>query len=377
MPDSKPELISARCLFLPRDSMDPLSLTLRTFNLWACRDRFGIMNSTSPYRFHNELFEDAKILMDWKAHTKKDIKETCDKRAKEILNKYSKITVSWSGGVDSTSVVCAFLKNGLDPKDLTIIFSESSIEEYPFFYEHLKKIGAKLLLNNAVAHTYSESSEGAIVSGWCADQLFGSNVHLYNPSLYNGSWTEGVQWFLERNKVNPSQKDWDTYVEAWNVYANTLGVRLEQFCEYAWLFNFGIKWTHVSTAAQLSVIKSSVRNRSIPFFSDVDFQLWSLQNAHLLREDNVITDPTKYKRPLKEYIYSYTNDSSYLANKSKENSWAKSEDRFDWVGVLDTTGYHCYRQFGVNSSLYYNSLSTAVATRYLRGSSFDLVSLNE
>ncbi len=363
---AKPELISARRLYL-HGARDPFSMVTRLFMPWVCRDRFGMLNEFSPYRLWNGVDDEARSLLDWKQADKVNIKDAVDKKAKAIIEANEHVTVSWSGGVDSTSVVVSLLKNGLDPKKLHIICAESSCEEYPWMADHLQKIGVDMRVTNAVATAYLDVEDGAIVTGWCADQLFGSNIHLHNLDLYSADYMEAVKWFLRFRGIGYTEQDLTKIHEVWSAYAKVLGVNVEQFCEFAWLVNFGVKWTYVSRESHMAVSKESVRSRIIPFFEDVDFQLWSLQNTPALREVNVNRQNRYYKRPLKEYIYSYTNEDDYLKHKGKKNSWVLVVDRDDFVGVHDTDGWHAYRLKGNPVDPDLGALRTAVARKYKRG----------
>ena len=67
-----------------------------------------------------------------------NLEDLMNERAYEIIDSYEHIGVSYSGGVDSTGVLVALLKNLNDLSRLHVLYSDKSIEEYPDFYEILK-----------------------------------------------------------------------------------------------------------------------------------------------------------------------------------------------------------------------------------------------
>jgi len=341
---------------------DPLSIMNRLFCGWVVLDRFGFLNHYLPFRTA-ELKDEIP-----KADNKLSLSEICDAKAREIISLGVPITVSWSGGVDSTAVVSALLKNGIDKSLLTVLHAPSSRVEYPWMYKHLRDIGIRLIETDAVSEAYDHVTDGVIVSGWCADQLFGSNIHLRNLDLYNLPWLDGVrQAMLDRN-IHLSEKSFDVIEEVWSAYADYVGVKVEEFCEFAWLYNFGVKWSYVSQDSKLAATKQETRERVINFFEDIRFQRWSVAHFDELREANVNRITKYYKRPLKQYIYEYTNDPDYLLRKGKVNSWALIKDNVDYktVSVLDTDGYHVFRLKGNPDNPDLQGLRKAVANRYLK-----------
>lgn len=358
--------MSAKMIFVHEYS-DPLSVMNRLFAGWWCRDRFGFLNKYSPIRASNQIDSVSKQLMELGASNEKTINQIIDERAQEILKTDKPIAVSWSGGVDSTLAVVALLNNGLAPNNLTVICAESSKDEYPFLYKWFKKNNVKIIEDSKV-HTSYENFDGNIVTGWCADQLFGSDIHVRNPDYYNLPWIDGLKLAFNDRKIKLTDESFDVINDVYQEYASLLGLKLEQFCEFAWLYNFGCKWTYVSQESQLSFGSQEVRDKFIPFFETLDFQRYSLARFDKLREVNVNRVNKFYKRPLKKYIYAFLNDASYLNNKGKKNSWALTEDVVSRVGVLDTEGYRQFRIKGIDETtgVNFGALSKKVRDLYLK-----------
>ena len=326
------------------------------------RDRFNFLNHYLPFRVA-DIKDEIPV-----ADSSLKLNEICDAKAKEIIALGVPVTVSWSGGVDSTAVVSALLKNGIDKSLLTVLHAPSSKVEYPWMYKHLQDIGINLKETDEISAAFDEVTDGVIVSGWCADQLFGSNIHLRNLELYNLPWIDGLKQAMQDRMIRLSDKSYDVLNEVWSAYADYVGVKVEQFCEFAWLYNFGIKWSYVSQDSKLAALKQSTRERVINFFEDMRFQRWSMAQFDSFREVNVNRFRKFYKRPLKQYIYEYTEDPDYLLKKGKVNSWALVKDKVDYasVSVLDTDGYHVFRLKGNPENPDLNGLRKAVADKYLK-----------
>lgn len=341
---------------------DPLSVVNRLFCGWVVRDRFGFLNHYLPFRISSERDEIPK------ADDSLTLAEICDAKAQEIIAMNCPVTVAWSGGVDSTSIVSALLKNGLDKTLLTIVHAPSSKQEYPWFYRHLQESGISLVETDAIGQAFDKTADGVILTGWCADQLFGSNIHLRNLDLYNMPWIDGLKQAMTERNIRLSDKSYEVLEGVWGGYAQYVGVEMEQFCEFAWLYNFGCKWSYVSQDSKLAVVKDSTRERIINFFEDSRFQSWSMANYPSLREVNVNRIKKFYKRPLKQYIYGYTNNPDYLNKKGKVNSWALVNDTTDYkvISVLDTDGYHTFRVKGNPDNPDVLGLRRAVAQKYLK-----------
>lgn len=114
--------------------------------------------------------------------------EILDETITTIINASDKVIyLAWSGGVDSTALACAFLKNGLERRRLHVLMSESSVDEYPDFLRLLQKEGVTttmLSASTAFSILSNTTKEGLLCMGWGADQLFGSVVNNYYPDWF-------------------------------------------------------------------------------------------------------------------------------------------------------------------------------------------------
>ena len=99
-------------------------------------------------------------------------------RADFYLDKFpgKKLNVLWSGGIDTTAVICAFLRRikyrGLSPKLIVATFCERSKQEYPLFYEQVISELECQIIEGHVRDIVD--GERILVTGDPADMIFGT-----------------------------------------------------------------------------------------------------------------------------------------------------------------------------------------------------------
>lgn len=338
------KLKSAKSFFIPGyTKLDPVALISRIFTPVALRDRFNVLNKYSPIRWVetvDEIPDASKSIYSFE--------EIMDIKAKEIIALNRNITLVWSGGVDSTALVISILRN-LDPKEysrICVYGTYYSVKEYKWFHDYLIKLGVRVEISDTLVEDIEVEDGSIFLSGWCADQLFGSDIHLRDKSLYNVPWLEGISKHWEQiahSKLNINALS--KLEEVYQSYANNvLGVKLEKFCQFAWMFNFCFKWTFIEDQ-QRHIFVNSITNldNCLGFFDDIRFQHWSRANYDNLASYNPLEKPRNYKRDLKQYILDYTNDTEYFETKSKENSWGRNANTNSiFVSCITDQGHKIY-----------------------------------
>lgn len=330
------KVIAARRFALRESDLDPFSVVNQLICPAAVRDRFGILNKYSPINWSNQTDEIPTAFTEHVA-----LGTIMDERMAEILAKYSsgKVVVAWSGGVDSTAVICAYLRSGAPLDRLTIVCTEDSIEEYPLFYELLRKLGVNINIAYSVTDELSDVECEVILTGCCGDQLFGSVVNTHNVNLYNEPWVDALRTYAYgKRKVKLSNRSLEILEAVYTDYGKNLGVEIEQWCEFLWMMNFGCKWTFMQHGTNLSLAGTPNYGKAVAFFEDIKFQRWAVTRFPSLRERNPHTNVLTYKAELKQYILNYTADRTYFQSKGKmaTRTWRSSE--LDFVSVLTEDG---------------------------------------
>lgn len=220
------------------------------------------------------------------------------------------IYILWSGGVDSTAIVVAFLQILDTSTDIIhILHTKSSINEFPEFYGMLA--GQKCVKLHPIE--FSEIEEtitgiegiGYVVTGFPADQLFGSIINQTLPLSYNDDW----RCFIE---VDDAVSQFES---AFSYY----GIPIRTVSQFTWFMNFACKWELVKRMffAEFGFVSNNILN----FFDTNKFQNWSVSNFDYLHT-NPQTDNRYYKKELKEFIHKFYPCSTYFRDKGKIGSIA-------------------------------------------------------
>lgn len=297
---------------LPNGYTDALSVFAGKTGFFLLRDRFGFLNQYSPYR----LYEPHLPMYDTGFTT--TLADIMDKRADELLALSRKenrdLFLFVSGGVDSTAMTVAMLKAACgDYRSLHVVYTKYSVEEYPEFFHHLRSVGIDMRLvlpGKALNDAQDEAvQEGYALTGWCADQLFGSQINLDYPDWYFKDWRE---WIGFPDAIEQLESAFRHY-----------GFPIKTLGEFTWFMNFSCKYDFVKYSAVL--MSGKYTERMLPFYDTPEFNAWSVSNFDMLHKYPQ-QDAEHYKAQLKDYIFAYNGDSSYRANKGKEGSWGHKND---------------------------------------------------
>ena len=261
--------------------------------------------------------------------------EILDETITTIINASDKVIyLAWSGGVDSTALACAFLKNGLERRRLHVLMSESSVDEYPDFLRLLQKEGVTttmLSASTAFSILSNTTKEGLLCMGWGADQLFGSVVNNYYPDWFKKSWKD---FYRYRGASDTAIAQLE---EAFSVY----GLPVMNSAQANWWVNFSCKW---NTVTAYPCLETDVDEQNILLpFTDGAFQEWAM--ARFDKVDRYPPDDTPhYKEELKHYPHEATNDRASRRGQGTVSSMGKVFEKQTSIlpvfGWKDAEGYH-------------------------------------
>ena len=304
-----------------------------------------------PLKMHTPNF---LRLPEFNTFTGKSFDQICDERARSLLDhalaSNRKIAVMYSGGVDSTLILCAFLKVAKpeELKQIIVLLSEKSVLENPNFYRDyvIKHFQCE---SSYKFPAYMGNDKILFVTGENADQLFGSQV-AGNFAMFTSH--EGLLAPLSEmeNKLieffeltSPIWQKNCKYVEPTYRLLKKLidcaPIKIDTVYKFLWWINFTMKWQSVYVrimpyAWNRSGIK--IEENYTTFYSPADFQLWSMHNS-----DSLIGDtPTSSKPVQKAYILDVNGDESYL-KKPKVGSLASMVTRKENSFFIDSNmQYH-------------------------------------
>lgn len=308
-------------------------------------DRFGFFDKFSIYKWkHINELPDFDLLID------QNIEDLIDERAQEIINFAGSKTiyVLFSGGVDSTTVVSALIKNRSSNTKIELLYTTESLKENPYFFNFIKQFDfiKCTLLEFEEIYKYIEnhkSPEYILTNGWGSDQIHGYRSINEYPEFQNKNWRDCLNEILKRKNLYQFERVYKYSLDIIEDRIKSIFPKpIRTFSEYGWFYNFSFKYTYIRDVVNLEADTDYLRQNNFPFFCTEKFSNWSLYQflTDRMTLDKYSSDSTQYKRGLKNYTIKITGDTSFLYME-KHTSW---NPMYDKVGDLrcvihDTDGY--------------------------------------
>lgn len=351
-------LLSAKTLKVdPTVDTDILSISNYLLGGTICRDRFNLFNHLSNIRFDLDKEDPIPVRIN------KTFEEITDERAQELikLSNGGNIVVLWSGGVDSNTVVSAFLRNGLGKDRLKMVGTEETIRRSPWLYEQLTSTGYTVTITDNIPDVAGNYPECAVlVSGGGGDQLNMHCIHRYEYSLYSKPWITGVEKLYEIIGFPLSKNSLEYFETMWQHYAKMFDLELKHFCEFIWLHNFGPRFDFVRDREPSMFVNRKNESKFHPFFMSYDFQCWAVTNFEHINDYHQVLDRYHYKMFCKDYIYSVTKDRKCY-ELGKHVSRPYPYEKITELVVKDTQGTTLYT---VPDNAQYAELCKQVCNKY-------------
>lgn len=328
------------------------------------RSRLGTF--TTPWNIPcNPLYQmpKFKIISD-------SLKDLLDARAVELIKRAKetnkKIAVMWSGGIDSTAVLTALLKNisNADREIITVICDTNSILENIEFYKKYIAIDLECQHYRSLDMNEDFLNRYILLHGDPGDCLFGPSSSKYRyfiergqhlepwknhfskmkellevPHVDPASYEPGFgEWYVDKvtnNLEETGQAEYLTSIADWWFWTY-YNFKWETCCQIPFLF---LRRNFATTFSQ-ETLKEYAQNT---FFNTEKFQQWAYSNI----KKSIPKDFNLHKNEVKTYIYEFTKDLNYLQYKTKSPSGPANLDllrvapfqpvyyKYDWQGVLD------------------------------------------
>jgi len=262
----------------------------------------------------------------------RNFQEVTDQRCLELRS--SKFNRPWivyySGGIDSTVMVCSIIKNlpKADWKNITIACNSSSIYEYPEFY--FKFILPNFTVTNS-NRIYNQpfSDSNWYIDGEFGDQLYGGGEHTLsltanNPELLHCDIVRDAGKLIGFLKSRTNQRFAEWYYHLMLDNIRSVDLPLETFNDFFWWGFFNYSWISVKfrplfdkNKRQLNHVKTYL-DTHISWYDNRDYQLWSMINniKHRDHQKNI----GDFKKHSKNFIYEVTKDTYYRIFKIKTGS---------------------------------------------------------
>lgn len=259
-----------------------------------------------------------------------DFADVTDRRAQEIAQECKthdlRIVVHWSGGIDSTVVLAAMIRN-FDRDLLSRIYvwmNNASYLENPYFYEHV-------ILPHGLGHGQSPPDwrDAKIFNGHPADALWGQSdvveINRYFPQCWKSDPVRDPDRLLAwlDMKTSPELSRWfyDIVVDS----SQQAGIELYTYEDFYWWSNFNL-WYVPQAFFAVSDIPAKISKTDyqqhaanlVAWFHTTEYQCWSMAS----RAGGTKWDGTTrgYKGLAKDYIWTVDKNDYYRQYKTKSGS---------------------------------------------------------
>jgi hypothetical protein len=243
----------------------------------------------------------------WTAPVGKMDLDTCfEMRVNDIETKFSTVNLCWSGGIDSTAMVVAWLKHAKKTTKIRILYSIDSIKENANFFLYLQTIKNLDLVEMGGKVFYQNNLDGIEVHGGAADDLTASIDESFFET--HGWWTLQSPWKTFFWKKIPDQSFID-FCEKWFAFS---GLEIKTVLQARWWFYFN----KCKPSGRCNIIANDTDLR-VSFYNHKLFDDYFSQNIDKLFYSS---SWKSYKQSQKDYIHAYYPDDDYRQNKCKKNS---------------------------------------------------------
>lgn len=300
----------------------------------------------------------------------KSFNEVTDQRALEIgqlINDTGKkVTLFYSGGIDSTTCASAMIKNLTKEQlsNFSIAMSSDSILENPIFYKNFIEGKINVIDSNKSTYVDLVNLDHVCITADLGDALFGTELgtkmypqmkslsndltthsrsnlenildKINDPEIHYSRYKDLlIRYFnrnLERNKkgringisLNFSDLDkkfGEMFYEKINLNIKTSRVPVNSLHDFFWWIIFNVKYMHCALRPVL--IYSTGKDRKNMFTGSIlnwygskDYQLWSMKNNNNGEKIRGISQGS-YKHAAKKYVYDLDKNEHYFYNKIK------------------------------------------------------------
>jgi hypothetical protein len=244
----------------------------------------------------------------------KSFRQCVEERAKELLALNKQINVVWSGGIDSTLVLFAFLHYCNDPSQITVYGTYSSVLEAGSLFD-------KVILPSGVKHKIKLSSrrdfddcpaDEIFVTGFYGNQLFGPTDNF----SVNKDVKTDISFFHHQFNGDPLD-DYKKYVdpelqEFLQSSINASPKKIETLRDLRWWLIFNYDWYTSEFATRIS---TNQQDNQYHFFNTDDFQRYVITTEQPFTKE--VGNPLTHRWVMRELIEEWSGDTYYAWNKPK------------------------------------------------------------
>lgn len=240
------------------------------------------------------------------------LEEALQSRVKEIESRDQRINLMWSGGIDSTALVNAFLTFGSDGKKLRILYSPFSQYEHPEYLELLRSRNIETVDISGTVYL-DNYFDGVFVTGDAGDESHASIDQSFLEEFGYGVLSQPWRDFFWRRK--PDQQ----FMDFCERYFKLPGMDIDSVLQARWWYYINSK-AYCIWSAKLqfwSDYPDFTPDMLIPFY---DCGPWERYIAHNL--DRIMPEErySSWKKDLRDFSLKHDNLRTYHETKKKTNS---------------------------------------------------------
>lgn len=282
-------------------------------------------------------------------------------RIKQRVQQGEKFGIMWSGGIDSTVILVALLKNltSRELENIYVLYSGESIIEYPDFFRKFIHNKLKTFDSRVVKYDNLLDMDITPITGDEGDCIFGTviGLNMYNnfdalldkidspnkdnlKSLRNKISNSDIHYSTFKDLIIqyldiPWHKDFGRILyEKYDLNVRTADVPVHSLHDFFWWLIFNVKYLNCSIRGALhynyTLDWKVVMDRMVNWYNDTDYQLWSMVNNN--NGTKIKNHILSYKESAKKYIYDFDRNIWYYTFKHKVDSlWNltyRSNERF-------------------------------------------------
>lgn len=230
--------------------------------------------------------------------------EVITQRVNNYIGTGEKLNLCWSGGIDSTCLVAAFLKHTTHLDQLRVLYSPFSVYENQDFFEYLQKNYPALDMLDISGDVYLETVfDGIMINGHGGDEFTAS----LDESFFEVIGYQGLHKPWQTLVTDPALQDFCKEFFA-------LAQRpIDTVLEARW-------WFYAATKSQIfgprdSAFTSTASTSAFFNFQGFEDYMWH-NTDKIIANDNY----SSYKHLFKEYIHDFDHNDKFYQLARKVNS---------------------------------------------------------
>jgi len=316
---------------------DILSKLKNLANINAAHSAWYCRKGTNLLPFKNNMIDVPGFAMpDYDPNFKKSWSEVTDQRCCDLRASHwhKPWTIMWSGGIDSTTIVVAMIRNlaSADLANITISCNQFSVWENPRFYFDYIRPNFKVIDSHDLLNQEFDSQDIYFINGDPSDQLFGGAGgylgKLYqNPDLLQTNIVKNKDCaidFIATQFDIPDRHFSEWYYHVLLTNANSVGVSVTTLHDLLAWSEFNNGWTSSKFRFLFSGNWPNIKNaetyvkRFVNWYDSNHYQQWSMNGNNA--GEKLGTTAAEYKIVAKKYIHSIDNNDYYFRFKTKMQS---------------------------------------------------------